>query len=156
MARRKSLKDELCPIARALDVIGDRWSLLIVRECFEGTRRFGDFQRDLGVARNILTSRLYALVECGVLAVQPASDGSAWQEYVLTRQGENLFPVIVALRQWGERHLYAAGEKHSRLVCADSGRIVPVMVPRNASGLPLKPADAMVRQRPPAPRKATR
>jgi DNA-binding HxlR family transcriptional regulator len=84
------------------DVIGDRWSQLIVRDAFDGVSRFGDFQVSLGVARNILANRLKALVQEGVLEVQPASDGTAYQQYVLTPKGEALFPVVVGLRQWGE------------------------------------------------------
>jgi DNA-binding HxlR family transcriptional regulator len=86
---------------RCVDLIGDRWSLLIVRDAFDGMRRFGDFQRSLGVARNILSDRLKKLVDAGILAMQGASDGTAYQEYVLTTKGESLFPIVVALRQWG-------------------------------------------------------
>lgn len=99
------MKEEPCPVARCVNLIGDRWSLLIVRDAFDGMRRFGDFQRSLGVARNILSDRLKKLVEAGVLEMQDASDGTAYQEYVLTPKGESLFPVIVALRQWGRTQL---------------------------------------------------
>ncbi|MDR2328643.1 MAG: helix-turn-helix transcriptional regulator, partial [Comamonas sp.] len=88
---------EPCPVARALDAIGDRWSLLIVRDAFDGVQRFGDLQRNLGMARNILSDRLRKLVDAGVLQTQPASDGSAYQEYALTAKGLGLFPVVVAL-----------------------------------------------------------
>ncbi|MFW2778936.1 winged helix-turn-helix transcriptional regulator, partial [Acinetobacter baumannii] len=101
MANSTLIKEEPCPVARCVNLIGDRWSLLIVRDAFDGMRRFGDFQRSLGVARNILSDRLKKLVEAGVLEMQDASDGTAYQEYVLTTKGESLFPVIVALRQWG-------------------------------------------------------
>ena len=86
-----------CPIARALDAIGDWWSLLIIRDALLGRRRFGEFQKSLGLAKNILTVRLRALVDRGILAMAPASDGSAYQEYVLTPKGRGLFPVLVAL-----------------------------------------------------------
>ena len=107
MPSRKSLQAEPCPVARSVDCIGDRWSLLIIRDAFDGVRRFSDFQRSLGMARNILSDRLRKLVEAGVLELQTASDGSSYQEYVLTRKGQSLFPVVVALRQWGEKHLFA-------------------------------------------------
>lgn len=103
MSERIHPTSAICPVARFLDAIGDRWSLLIVRDAFDGSRRFGDFQRELGVARNILTDRLRRLVDAGVLELQPASDGSSYQEYVLTAAGEQLFPVVVAMRQWGEK-----------------------------------------------------
>ena len=68
-----------CPVARTLDVIGDRWSLMIIRDAFDDIRRFSEFQKSLGVAKNILASRLKALVEVGVFDVRPASDGSAYK-----------------------------------------------------------------------------
>jgi len=124
-----SKKTEPCPVARSVDLIGDRWSLLIVRDAFDGMRRFGDFQRNLGMARNILSDRLRRLVDAGILETQPASDGTSYQEYVLTPAGENLFPVVVALRQWGERHLFAKGEWHSQLIDKGTGKPVPFMSP---------------------------
>lgn len=108
--------DADCPVARTVDVVGDGWSLLIVRDAFDGSRRFGEFQRGLGVAKNILITRLRALVDTGVLEVVPAADGSSYREYALTPKGRDLFPVIVALRQWGEAHAFDAGEPYSRLV----------------------------------------
>ena len=124
MAERKRMNDATCPVARAVDIVGDRWSLLIVRDAFDGITRFGDFQTSLGVAKNILATRLKALVAEGVLEVQPATDGSAYQQYVLTAKGETLFPVVVALRQWGEDNLFARGERHSRLVENATGQTV--------------------------------
>lgn len=90
-----------CPVARALEVLGDRWALMILRDAFDGLRRFSEFQKNLGLAKNILTSRLKLLVESGLLMTQPASDGSAYKEYVLTDKGRSVFPVVVGLRQWG-------------------------------------------------------
>ena len=146
MPLRKPLSDEPCPVARSVDLIGDRWSLLIVRDAFDGMRRFGDFQRSLGAAKNILADRLRKLVDAGILALQDASDGTAYQEYVLTPQGERLFPVVVALRQWGERHLFAPGERHSVLVDKRTGKAVPAMSPKAKDGALLRPADAEVRK----------
>ena len=114
--RRKSFKDDLCPAARSLDSIGEWWSLLIVRNALFGMRRFSDFQEDLGLAKNILSVRLKKLVARGIMEQVPASDGSAYQEYVLTKKGRELFPVIVALRQWGENNLFARGEKRLQIV----------------------------------------
>ena len=102
MAKRVSHKDSGCGVARPLDAIGDRWSLLIVRDAFDGLRRFGEFQKDLGLAKNILAARLRTLVAHGIMDTVPASDGSPYQEYVLTQKGRGLFPLLVALRQWGE------------------------------------------------------
>jgi DNA-binding HxlR family transcriptional regulator len=110
MVKRTSMDRAACPVARSLDAIGDWWSLLIVREAFVNTRRFGDFQKHLGLAKNILATRLRNLVAEGILEMRPASDGSAYQEYVLTDKGRSLVTVMVALRQWGEEHLYQPGE----------------------------------------------
>jgi DNA-binding HxlR family transcriptional regulator len=146
MAKRKTMKHDACPVARAADVVGDRWAMLVVRDAFDGIRRFSDFQRNLGVARNILSDRLGMLVEEGILAVQPASDGSSYQEYVLTAKGEELFPVVVALRQWGERQLFGKGEAHSVLVETASGKPVAAMLPHDRAGRVLKPADTTVKK----------
>ena len=114
--RRRSFRDDLCLAARSLDSIGEWWSLLIVRNALFGMRRFSDFQEDLGLAKNILSSRLKKLVARGIMEQVPASDGSAYQEYVLTKKGRELVPVIVALRQWGENYLFARGEKRLQIV----------------------------------------
>ncbi|MFD8542574.1 winged helix-turn-helix transcriptional regulator [Streptomyces sp. NPDC059649] len=129
MVNRTRFNDSECPVARSVDAIGDWWSLLIVRDAFDGSRRFGEFQRNLGVAKNILTARLRTLVAGGVLESVPASDGSAYREYVLTDKGKALFPVIVALRQWGEQNFFDPGEPHSQLVDRQQGqRLRPLEV----------------------------
>ncbi len=99
--RRKGFAEDVCPIARSLATVGDAWALMIVRDAFAGKRRFGEFQTSLGVAKNILTVRLKRLVADGVLELVPASDGSAYKEYVLTEHGRGLFLVLAALGQWG-------------------------------------------------------
>lgn len=136
----KIMKTEPCPVARSVDIIGDRWSLLIVRDAFDGMSRFSDFQRSLGMARNILSDRLYKLVDAGILRTQAASDGSAYQEYVLTAKGECLFPLVVALRQWGEHYLFASGEPHSVLIDKRTRQAVPLMAPVAEDGTPLLPS----------------
>jgi DNA-binding HxlR family transcriptional regulator len=146
MARRRSLADSSCPVARALDIVGERWALLIVRDAFDGVRRFGELQESLGIARNILADRLRLLVEAGVLDIAPASDGSSYQEYVLTPKGEALFPVIVTLRQWGEANLFARGERHSQLIDRASGKPVPKLILHGSHGTTLMPTDTFVRK----------
>ncbi|MYM34565.1 transcriptional regulator [Duganella sp. FT94W] len=98
------------------------------------------------MARNILSDRLSALVDAGLLTIQPASDGSAYQEYVLTSKGESLFPAIVALRQWGERHLFAAGEPHSTLIEKATGKRVTAMQPHDHEGKVLKASQTVVKK----------
>src|SRR5205807_2023280 len=122
--KRKSLDREKCPIARTLDVIGDWWSLLIVRDAFLGKRRFGEFQKSLGLAKNILSTRLRKLISHGVLEVGPAPGGSAYHEYALTEKGRGLYIVLVVLRQWGEACLFEAGELDLLLVDQKSGEPV--------------------------------
>lgn len=121
MVRRTSLEGALCPVARALDVIGDWWSLLIIRDVFNGLGRFTELHNSLGVAKGILSARLRRLVEQGVLELVPVADGSAYKEYVLTPKGQGLFLVIVSLRQWGEDFLYAPDEPRSALVDIETG-----------------------------------
>lgn len=99
--RRRSLEHEECPLARSLEAVGDAWSVLIVRQAFAGDRRFGEFEKSLGVAKNILTVRLRKLVALGVLEQVPV-EGSAHHEYALTDKGRGLNLVLSAIRQWGE------------------------------------------------------
>ncbi|GGV96842.1 transcriptional regulator [Streptomyces gelaticus] len=144
MVTRTRFDDSECPVARSVDAIGDWWSLLIVRDAFDGSRRFGEFQRSLGVAKNILTVRLRSLVAGGVLESVPASDGSAYREYVLTPKGKALFTVIVALRQWGEQNFFAPGEPHSQLVDRRQGQRLRPLEVLSADGRRLDPDDTTV------------
>jgi len=143
--KRTGFAEADCPVARALDAIGDVWSLLIVRDAFDGLRRFGDFQKNLGIAKGMLSARLHRLVELGVLEPVPASDGSAYQEYALTKRGRELFPVVVSLRQWGEANLYARGEAHSDLV-DEAGQPVGKLVLPSRAGRPLTWSETRVRK----------
>lgn len=131
MAQRTSHRDSGCTLARPLDVIGDGWSLLIVRDAFGGLSRFGEFQQSLGVAKNILAARLRALVEHGVLD-RVSADKGARAAYVLTDKGRALFPVLAALRQWGDEHCFAPEEQRTRLVDRESG-LPPLPIELRAS-----------------------
>jgi DNA-binding HxlR family transcriptional regulator len=148
--KRTSFEGDACPIARALDVIGDWWSLLIIRDALLGQRRFGEFQKSLGLAKNILTARLRMLVDEGILATAPASDGSAYQEYVLTDKGRGLFPVIVALRQWTEAFDAHPEEVDTILVDREKGQPVERLALYSQDGRLLSPADTTLKPRPPA------
>lgn len=143
MVGRRSLKGDYCPSARSLDVIGDWWSLLIVRDAFDGLTRFGEFQKSLGIARNILTDRLRTLVSRGIMELVPAANGGVRQEYRLTAMGRDLFPVMVALRQWGERHLFEADEQRSLLVARDTGLPVRLDI-RTQDGRPIAADDTVI------------
>jgi len=155
MVKRTSLKGASCPVARSLDAIGDWWSLLIVREAFLGRRRFSEFQRSLGLAKNILTVRLRALVDRGILTTEPASDGSAYRDYVLTPKGRGLFPILVALRQWSEEFDERPAEIATMLVDRESGRPVRKLALCAEDGRPLAPDDTILRPRIPAPERSS-
>ncbi|MFD6515129.1 winged helix-turn-helix transcriptional regulator [Rhodococcus sp. NPDC060176] len=145
MAYRMQWTDSHCPVARAADIIGDRWSLLIVRDAFDGARRFSQFQRNLGIAKNILTDRLRSLVEQEILEVRANEQGTR-NEYVLTARGADLFTVIVSLRQWGERHAFDDGEPSSTLVDDTTGDPVPTLRLANAQEIELDVANTHVRK----------
>lgn len=145
MAKRISHKDSLCGVARPLDAIGDWWSLLIVRDAFDGLRRFGEFQKNLGLAKNILSDRLRNLVAHGVMDAVPASDGGPYQEYLLTAKGRGLFPVLVALRQWGEDFFFEPGEAHAVLVDRRTALPVRKLELRAHDGRVLAPEDTVVK-----------
>jgi DNA-binding HxlR family transcriptional regulator len=136
--------DPTCPVGRTLDLIGDRWSLLIVRDAMDGARAFTDFQQRTGIARNILTDRLRRLVERGILDRQAAPSGRR-QLYALTPAGRDLFTVIVALRQWGERHAFAPDETHSVLV-DEHGLPLPELRAIDSGGNPAHVGTTSVRK----------
>ena len=97
------LDNASCPIARSLSVVGDRWTLLILRDCFLGKTRFDAFQQSLGLTRHVLADRLAKLVQAGVLVKDPYSKGR--YDYRLTGQGKALAPVLSALFDWGKAHV---------------------------------------------------
>jgi DNA-binding HxlR family transcriptional regulator len=101
--RRTTISDLNCSIAQTLEVVGDWWSLLIVRDCLFGVRRFEQLQTRLQISRNVLTQRLEWLVEHGVLERRPYQDRPVRHEYVLTEKGRDLWPVLEAMRGWGDR-----------------------------------------------------
>lgn len=136
--------DPACPVARTLDLVGDRWSLLIVRDAMDGARSFTEFQRRTGIARNILTDRLRKLTTQGIMTRRTASSGRR-REYVLTEAGSDLFAVIVTLRQWGQRHAFTTGESHSVLL-DEYDRPVPELIPADSDGTPLQVGNAYVQK----------
>ena len=129
---------QYCPVAGSLEVVGERWTLLIVRDVFLGIRRFEDLQRDLGVARNVLQARLERLVENGILVKRPYQERPLRCEYRLTEKGADLWPVLVALLTWGDRyaiegerpmilqHRACGGELDDRRRCTACGADVSV------------------------------
>jgi len=124
MVKRTSFEHDDCPVARALDAIGDWWSMLIIRDALFGVSRFSEFQKRLGLAKNILSVRLRTLVDQGILKTAPASDGSVYQEYRLTPKGRGVFPILVPMRQWSEEFDERPEEIATILVDKEKGRPV--------------------------------
>src|SRR5690348_3680035 len=106
---RRDYPDQLCSIAKSLEVIGERWSLLIVRDVFNGHRRFGEIQASLGVARNVLAARLQRLVDEDILERRQYQASPPRHEYSLTEKGLDLWPTLIALLSWGDRYSPSPG-----------------------------------------------
>jgi DNA-binding HxlR family transcriptional regulator len=132
----RTYESEVCSIARALEVVGERWSVLIVRNAlFAGSTRFSDFQRSLGIAPNILKTRLDSFVDAGIMRRQQYSEQHELYEYLLTEKGRDLAPALIALTEWGDRwaapdgppilysHSECGSEVSHQLVCAACGRL---------------------------------
>ncbi|MDF2558972.1 MAG: ArsR family transcriptional regulator [Microbacterium sp.] len=132
---RPQWTDPTCPVARTVDVVGDRWSMLLIRDAMDGARTFTDFQQRTGIARNILADRLRRLAAYGLIEQVDAPPAKR-KQYELTAAGEELFPVVLALRGWGERHAFADGEAHSILIDT-AGAQVSAPEPVSADGTPL-------------------
>lgn len=143
--KKKKVTTTRCPMARTLNVVGEWWSLLIIREALAGVTRFGDFQRNLGAAKNILSARLKALVEEGILEMAPAADGSAYQEYHPTAKGRALMPVLVALAQWGRDYMFKEGEAFSLPLDARTRQPLSRLELRSGSGEILTVDEVLVR-----------
>lgn len=126
-----------CGVAQALEVLGDWWTLLIVRDAFFGVTRFADFEADLGIAKNILTKRLQHLVDHGIFErVEVGREGSR-QEYHLTEKGEALLPVLTALREWSDEWVFGRGNEPLVFRDRRTKRRVPRLRVRDAEGRPL-------------------
>jgi DNA-binding HxlR family transcriptional regulator len=123
--RHTSLANLRCSVARTVDVIGEWWTPLIIRDAFYGLRRFEDFQRSLGIARNVLSRRLDRLVSAGIMERQRYEERPPRDEYLLTEKGRDLFPIIASLMAWGDR--WNAGEAGPPLLlvhtCGEAGTL---------------------------------
>ena len=106
---RKSFSQMDCSVAQCLEVVGEWWSMLIVRDAFLGVTRFDDFQHRLGISRNVLQQRLRHLVDAGVFVRVPYRDHPPRSEYKLTQKGRDLWPVLTTMRQWGDRYAAPSG-----------------------------------------------
>lgn len=139
--RRTSFSDMSCSIARCLEQVGDGWTLLIIREAFFGTRRFGEFQSHLGIAPNVLTARLQSLVQHGILQAMAESENGRVLDYRLTDKGRDLFPIVIALLQWGDRHAPAPEGPPVQVVDRENGRPIAPLQVRSDDGRVLQARD---------------
>ena len=139
--QRTDFSQANCPIARTLDLVGEWWSLLIIREAFLGVTRYDDFQQRLGISRNALTDRLKKLVDGGVLTRRPVTPAAKREEYVLTTMGDDLITVVGAMLQWGDRWLILPGQPLSRMVEVANGCEVETLRVRSGDGRPLSRAE---------------
>lgn len=146
--KRTSYAEMACPVAQALERVGEWWSLMILRECFQGTRRFADFERHLGIAKNMLSARLKRLVEVGVLEKRPSKDDPRQIEYRLTASGRDLAPVLIALSQWGERWIYD-GQAPVQFVNRHTGSPLAPIRLQDHDGQPLGLRDLAMHAGPP-------
>lgn len=143
-AKQSRLANNECSMARAMEVVGDRWSILILREAFYGVKRFDEFEYYVGIAPNILSNRLKKFVDSGVMTRVPLPEHSGRYEYVLTEKGRDFFPAYLALKKWGDDWL--AEPKGPQVVFRDRTAGHPIEYPelRTAGGKPLRLEDVEV------------
>jgi DNA-binding HxlR family transcriptional regulator len=155
---RNDYSDQVCSIARALEIVGERWTLLILRDVFLGIHRFDDLQSELGIARNVLASRLERLVDAGILEKRRYLERPPRYEYRLTQKGRDLWPVTVELLRWGDRHAAPAsgpptllvhegcgGEMGERRICGRCGAALGADDVRATPGPGASPNHPMIR-----------
>ena len=143
--QRKSFGGMPCPIARGLERVGEWWSILILRDAFAGLTRFDAFQKNLGIAPNMLTRRLNALVEAGLLERHRYCERPPRDEYLLTERGRDFRPVLFALMAWGNRHFAPDGVRVQVVDAVTGVPADPVLVDR-ATGRPLLGPDFVVQK----------
>jgi DNA-binding HxlR family transcriptional regulator len=141
--RHSEFPSQVCSVARSLEIVGEWWTLLVVREAFFGTERFSDFEANLGIAKNVLTDRLNTLVDAGVMRRTPVPGRGNPVRYSLTDQGRDLLPVLVALMQWGDRWVNG-GKAPVRVLERTSGKEVALVRVTNSGGAKLGARDVVI------------
>lgn len=139
--RWNELSEQRCPIARGLSVIGDRWTLLVLREAFRGVRRFDQFQQRLGITRHVLADRLRQLEAGGVLRRELYQERPQRWEYRLTKRGIDLYPVLLTLASWADRNLPHAEGPSVRYFSKTTGTELSPVLTDGGSGLPITARD---------------
>jgi DNA-binding HxlR family transcriptional regulator len=160
VVKRSSFADMHCAVAQSLEIIGEWWTLLILRDAFFGITRFEEWHERLGIARNILTARLDTLVDHSIMERQPYDEARGRFDYVLTEKGRALWPVMVTLRQWGDEWLLGRGNEpislvhqscgevsHAELVCDQCGELLESDQIRSAPGPGLQDEEFLPRRR---------
>jgi DNA-binding HxlR family transcriptional regulator len=137
---------DLCGVAKTLELVGERWTLLIIRDAFLGLRRFEEFQSSLGVARNVLSERLNRLVEEGVFDRVRYSERPERFEYRLTKKGRELNIALTALREWGERHVVGTAPRVLRRR-SDGTPVIAALVPKGTKTLQPREVELVPRRR---------
>jgi DNA-binding HxlR family transcriptional regulator len=132
--KREYIGQELCSVARTLEIIGDRWTWLIIRDAFLGISKFGEFEESLGIAPNVLHDRLDRLVDEGIFERPAYSEHPPRYEYRLTQQGDDLFTALNALRQWGDRYVCTKPMRLLRVKGSEKP-VVAVLVPEGTPAL---------------------
>ena len=150
---KRSKERENCSIARSLEILGDAWTMLVVREAFLGTRRFADFETNLGISKNVLAHRLGYLTERGVLEQVDAGQHGTRYEYALTPMGKDLATLMTALRQWGDRWVLGPGHEPLLVVDRRTGRPIPRIRVRDEDGEVLQARHMELRPGPGASKK---
>jgi DNA-binding HxlR family transcriptional regulator len=130
-------------IAHVLDILGEGWSMLIIREAFFGVRRFEEFQRHLGIARNILTTRLKKLCDNEILERVPIKQGAKRHEYLLTHKGKELMPMLIALTQWGDKWVYGEGQEPIVFRDREHGQPISAIRVHAGDGRELRPREIL-------------
>jgi DNA-binding HxlR family transcriptional regulator len=143
--KRREMADSACPIDRSLYEVGDTWTLQILRDAMHGVTRFTDFNKQIGVASNILSARLQKLVAVGIFEIHESALGNS-HEYVLTEKGRDFHTVLSALRQWGQKHLFEDDEPMNRVIDARTGQPPRPMTLTAEDGRELSPDDILVVQ----------
>jgi DNA-binding HxlR family transcriptional regulator len=153
--------DQICSIARTLEVLGERWTLLVIRDIFNGNRRFDQIRENLGVARNVLSARLQWLVDEDILEKRAYQERPLRYEYFLTEKGLDLWPVMISLLRWGDRyypeesgppmliiHKGCGGEVDDRRICTKCGKHLEVRDAKAVPGPPLEDVAATADRQP--------
>ncbi|WP_286973511.1 helix-turn-helix domain-containing protein [Pseudomonas sp.] len=144
--RWEQLDQQPCSLARTLSVVGDRWTLLVLRECFLGVRRFDEFESRLGVTRHVLADRLKKLVEAEVLVKQAYQQRPVREEYRLTPKGRDLYPAVLALVNWGDRHMSGAEGPPIRHIHKPCGQHMHGVLVCSECGEPLQAGEVMLEE----------